>query len=306
MSRFWSSHLTDLALAGAVTLLLPAIAFLTWPFIKDRLVSPPEGAVLIYEVVPDASAGNAAPGLRRLINAMDRRVNADAEKSARIQALDDRQIEVAVMRPGDVEARRIEQLLKRTAALEFHVLANTGRDRALIERATADPTKKRILDKDGKLLAWWVPVKPGGERELADYSDVARRTQKRGKSEITEVLVVEDGYGLTGAHLKRAQTGVDYRSRPTLVLKFNKNGGDLFRQLTGSHLPEKAANRYYKLAVILNGELISAPVIVSTIYNYAEIAGCFSNKREVDDLVTTLNSGGLPARIRLVEKKDAP
>ena len=87
-----------------------------------------------------------------------------------------------------------------------------------------------------------------------------------------------------------------------MIFTFNTKGGSLFRELTGSHLPDKAADINYKLGVILNGELLSAPVIVSTIYNYAKIAGSFS-KQEVNELVSTLNGGGLPARIRLVEKK---
>ena len=103
----------------------------------------------------------------------------------------------------------------------------------------------------------------------------------------------------------RAEAGTDHRGQPTLIFTFNTKGGRLFRELTGSHLPDKAADLNYKLGIILNGELLSAPLIVSTIYNYAKITGSFS-KQEVNDLVNMLNCGGLPARIRLVEKKAAP
>ena len=149
-------------------------------------------------------------------------------------------------------------------------------------------------------------MKCGQEDCLRDYSDVARRTKQQGKHPITEVLVVKDTLDLTGTYLVRAELGAaNYRGQQTLIFTFNSKGASLFRELTGSHLPDKAAGIDYKLGVVLNGELIAAPVIVSKVYNYAKIAGSF-NKREVGELANTINGAGLPTRIRLVEKKGRP
>ena len=211
---------------------------------------------------------------------------------------------MAVIRRDEGDTRRVEKLLTRTAALEFRILANNSHDKTLMDRALADPSKTQLLDKGGKLLAWWVPVRAGQEGCLSDYTDIARRTKKRGKRQITEVLVVKDALDLTGAYLVQAEAGTDHRGQPTLVFTFNTKGGNLFRELTGSHLPDKATDLNYKLGVILNGELLSAPLIVSTIYNYAKITGSLS-KQEVGDVVDMLNCGGLPAQIRLAEKKTA-
>ena len=171
------------------------------------MAATPHGAVLIYEVDPDSLPDGVTVEMQQLIGAVDRRVNAGSEKLARVQGLDDRRIEVALIRPDDGDTQRVEKMLTRTATLEFRILANDRHDKALVDRALADPSKTRLLDQRGKLLAWWVPVKAGQEDCLSDYSDIARRTKKQGKREITEVLVVKDAIDLTGAYLDAGGSG---------------------------------------------------------------------------------------------------
>lgn len=304
MSKLWSPHMTDLAVAGAVTIFLPIVAFVVWPWISPYLAATPRGTVLIYEVDPDSSSGGGHSDVQQLTTAVERRVNA-TEKLARVQELDDRRIEVALLRPDAAEAQRVEKLLSRSATLEFRILANSRRDKALIDRALADAAKMRLLDDDGKLLAWWVPVMAGQEECLSNYTDISRRTKKEGKREIVEVLVTKDPIDLTGFYLVQAETGKDHRGRPTLVFSFDPKGASLCRELTGTHLPDRAADINYKLAILLNGQLLAAPLIASTIYNNATIPGFFS-KQEAVKLADTINSAGMPARVRLVEKKPPP
>ena len=306
MSKLWSPQMTDLALAGAVTILLPVLYFVAWPLISERMAATPHGAVLIYEVDSHSSPDGVKDDMQQLIKAIDQRLNVGSDQLARVQGLDDRRIEVALIRPDEGDTRRVEKMLTRSATLEFRILANDHHDKALMDRARADPSKTRLFDARGKLLAWWVPVKAGQEDCLRDYADIARRTKQQGKRQITEVLVVKDSLDLTGACLVRAEAGAaNYRGQQTLLFTFNSKGASLFRELTGSHLPDKTADIDYKLGVILNGELLAAPLIVSTIHNYAKIAGSFS-KHEVGELVNTISGAGLPTRIRLVEKRAAP
>ena len=131
MSKLWSPQMTDLALAGAVTVLLPVVVFVAWPLIARQMAAAPRGAVLIYEVDPDSLPEGVKVEMQQLIGAVDRRVNAGSEKLARVQGLDDRRIEVALIRPDEGDTQRVEKLLTRTATLEFRILANTRHDKAL-------------------------------------------------------------------------------------------------------------------------------------------------------------------------------
>ena len=54
---------------------------------------------------------------------------------------------------------------------------------------------------------------------------------------------------------------------------FNSTGGQLFGELTGNHLPDKLTDFTYKLGIVLDGELYSAPSIQSTIFDHGEITG---------------------------------
>ena len=83
---------------------------------------------------------------------------------------------------------------------------------------------------------------------------------------------------------------------------FNSEGGSLFGQLTQSHLPDEVnKDLTYKLGIVLDGTVYSAPSIQSTIYNSVQITGSFT-KQQVEDLALVLNAGSLPAKIRPVKK----
>ena len=86
---------------------------------------------------------------------------------------------------------------------------------------------------------------------------------------------------------------------------FNDAGGELFGKLTGDHLPNDSTGLFYKLGIIIDGELFSAPTIRSKIGNPGEITGSFT-EIEVSDLAAVLNAGSLPVRLRLVEENPHP
>jgi len=99
--------------------------------------------------------------------------------------------------------------------------------------------------------------------------------------------------GLSGRYLSRARVEFDPTTGGALVgLEFDKEGADLFAQITREHKNEI-------LAIILDGAVISAPVIVDEISNgQAQITGQFTPE-EARDLVRNLNYGALPVPIEL-------
>lgn len=103
--------------------------------------------------------------------------------------------------------------------------------------------------------------------------------------------------GLTGRYLSNAvlQFGSGATaglSAPQVLLNFNQEGADLFAKITTEHVGEQ-------LAIFLDGQPISAPVIQEPITGgQASINGQFT-AAEARDLVNNLNFGALPLEIEL-------
>ena len=283
--------------------LLPAVIFFTLAI--SACASKPQGERLIYEVVSESVVDGETVDREELTKAVERRLNSGSEKLARVQTLGDGRIEVVLLRRSEADRQQVERLLAHTGTLEFRILANRRDDKSVIERALADPSKDRIFDSNGELLAWWVPVKTSEEQNYANYPEIARRMGKNEGQDVMKILVVKDPYDVTGAYITRAESGTDSRGIPNVCFTFNSSGGKLFGNLTGSHLPDEKTDFYYKLGIILNGELYSAPRINSVISDSGEISGSFT-KEEVQELAKVLNGGTLPVRLRLVETKSPP
>ncbi len=105
--------------------------------------------------------------------------------------------------------------------------------------------------------------------------------------------------GLTGRFVARSQVsfqggqqGVGGPSQPVVVVDFNSEGADLFEEITGNHIGEP-------LAIFLDGELLSSPVIRDRIAGgQAVISGSFTLD-EAKTLSRDLNFGALPVPIEL-------
>ena len=254
------------------------------------------GALLVYEVDQTKKRADQAVDMDDLIDAIKRRVNPGGQKEVTIRKYGIEQIEVIVPEVDEVEVQRIERLITTTGNLQFRILANNRKDKDLIELALADTERTKFLDASGKLTAWWVPVKPGEEQSIASYPEIALRSRTKGEREITEVLVVTDKYNVTGAYLVDARSSSDERGRPSVSFTFDEKGGERFGELTGDHLPDEQTGFTYKLGIILDDELYSAPQLNSIIYRRGEISGNFIQD-EVDDLVNVLKAGSLPAAL---------
>lgn len=102
---------------------------------------------------------------------------------------------------------------------------------------------------------------------------------------------------LTGEQLDRADVVFDPNTGlPTVSLTFNDSGRELFAQITREHLGET-------VAIYLDGEIISAPVVQSEITNgEAVISGDFTLD-ESKELAQRLNAGALPVPIALVSQQ---
>jgi|WetSurMetagenome_2_1015567.scaffolds.fasta_scaffold18271_4 preprotein translocase subunit SecD len=101
---------------------------------------------------------------------------------------------------------------------------------------------------------------------------------------------------LTGKYLKKAGVQFDQNGRPEVTLNFDKEGGDLFEELTGRNIGKP-------IAIFLDGEVISAPTVDVKISGGSAVITGRGTVAEANILAQRLNAGALPVPITLVSQQ---
>ncbi len=114
-------------------------------------------------------------------------------------------------------------------------------------------------------------------------------------SKTGESIRVMSRPSLTGDYLQDASMQYDNNS-PVVSFSLNKAGSDIFGDLTSKNVGKR-------IAIVLDGTLISAPVVRDTISGGAGvISGNFTNE-EANNLAIILKSGSLPTDISIIQEK---
>jgi len=176
---------------------------------------------------------------------------------------------ILVQLPGVQDPERAKALIGKTALLEFK-LVNEG---ANVEQAV------------------------GGQVPVSSELLYERRVDKQTKEERRVPYVVEKKALLTGADVANARVSIDQNtSEPYVSLELTGAGGKQFADLT-------SANVGKRLAIILDGNLYSAPVIRERIPSgQAQITGSFTSETATD-LAIVLRAGALPAPVQVLEER---
>jgi len=99
-----------------------------------------------------------------------------------------------------------------------------------------------------------------------------------------------------GDELTDAQAAFDQNGQPSVNFRFNTTGARLFGQFTAEHIGEP-------FAIVLDGKVVSAPVIQSHIAGGSgQITGRFSVE-QTTRLSILLRAGALPAELRVLEQR---
>src|SRR5499426_317134 len=153
-----------------------------------------------------------------------------------------------------------------------------GVDRILVQvPGLQDPTRlKELLGKTAKLTFRLVDV-----------------TAKEGK----QPYLIKKQVMVSGEDLTDAQPGFDQRtSEPIVTFRFNNNGARRFAQVTQENVGRP-------FAIVLDNEVISAPVIREPILGGSgQISGSFSVE-QANDLAILLRAGALPAPLTIIEER---
>ena len=113
--------------------------------------------------------------------------------------------------------------------------------------------------------------------------------------ETGEEVRVQEIPNLTGDYIQDASLQYN-QNEPVVSFYFNKEGSDLFAKMTS----ENVGSRF---AIVLDGALITAPVIREAITGGSgQISGNFTNE-SANNLAIILKSGSLPTEIKIIQEK---
>jgi preprotein translocase subunit SecD len=118
-------------------------------------------------------------------------------------------------------------------------------------------------------------------------------SKEQGK--VTEALLVPKEPALTGSMLEDARIESDRIGQPIVGFTWNAEGTRIFREFTEQNIGER-------LAVIKDGEVISAPVIRAKIGRSGVIEGRFTTA-EARTLSVQLRAGALPIPLLIEEER---
>ena len=241
----------------------------------------------------DGDRARALPKLRELAQPL---ATTSAERSMTITETPDKLVQIAItdagiedkIRSAVDKARQVfEKRINPDGTLEASV-QRQGTDRILVQAPgmTAEEIEKRvggIAKLEFKMVA-----DPG-----ANPAEVEVLPSKDGGGQITvERRVLVQGEDLTGA-----DSGFDQRTGEAVInFRFNQKGAAQFARVTSDNIGKP-------FAIVLDGSVISAPVIRSAITGgQGQISGSFTLE-SATNLATQLRFGALPAKFTVVERR---
>lgn len=179
------------------------------------------------------------------------------------------QTEILIQLPGLKDISRAKDLIGRTAQLQF-----------------------KLLDEENSLT----DAKKNGPPRGSEILSQKIEDRETGVTSTTEMLVLSKIL-LTGEYLADASVRINSQSGGAEVsMELDSNGAKIFARITEENVGRR-------LAIILDNNIYSAPVIREKIAGgSANISGNF-NIEEARDLVIILKAGSLPAPIVFLEER---
>jgi SecD/SecF fusion protein len=268
------------------------------------------GITLIYEVeepgtsatdANQAAKANTPPGgispdkaqMDKLIGALRKRIDPTSTKEITIRPQGNWAVELIIPQTGPDALESVKHRITALGELEFRITAdpNWTQDRPKIEAAKlAPPNQKDVMLGDNKVGEWV-------EYDTKAFAKNDHSLVTRMAGDTPEAFVLTDPYNVTGEYLSNADKGADERGGPAVHFSFNNQGAQRFRQLTGNNLQNQATGAFRHLGILLDKVLKSAPNIQSTISDQGQISGGAMTDKEVEDTVSILNAGSLPAKL---------
>ncbi len=200
---------------------------------------------------------------------------------------------VIVDLPGVSNPEAALELIGKTAQLEFREVVEAG------SPLPPGPERPNYESQEAYMeaLRRWEEIKEQRDR-LADQLAVRAEDDPNldvARGEEGGIYLLGSTY-VTGKSLKDAKTSFDNLGRPVVTLEFDKEGASQFEKAT-------AANVGRQIAIVLDGKVISAPVVQERISGgNAQISGNFTTE-EAQRLAIMLRAGALPVPVEILENR---
>lgn len=183
--------------------------------------------------------------------------------------------EMVVELPNVSDPAEARSVIQQTALLELKIV----KDGPYQSREAALAAHGGVLPPDTQLLSG----QPDSSSNAAPGTEVW--------------YVVNQVAAVTGRDLtpNGAQPSQDENGRPDIQFNLTRDGAARFSQITGQNVGKL-------MAIVLDGHVVSAPVIESQLGDSNRITGTFTPKQAAD-LALVLNSGSLPASISYLQEE---
>jgi len=258
-----------------------------------------QGAGVTVSLVNPADTARALEAMRPLTTGggpgtvADRTVQRQGEgriRYAYTQQAMDSMASNAVTQSIEVVRRRIDSLGTREPSI-----TRQGSDRIVVQApGESDPAQlERIIGQTAQLTFQMVDVENSIEEALAGFPppDSEIVPDAAGTPYLVKKRILVSGENLT-----RAEITTDQNNRTAIGFRFDGAGARRFGEAT-------AANIGKPFAIILDGTVISAPVINSAITGGSGIIEGTFTIQEAAELVNLLNGGALPAPLEVEERR---
>jgi len=191
--------------------------------------------------------------------------------------------EIVVQLPGIKDAKRAIALVGKTAILEFKLVDDESPIAAQLPETIRAGEEERLINEFKDKIP-------------QDDEILFGRVVEKGTGRVfKKVYLLKKQTLMTGDFIKEARVNIDRRfNEPYVGLSFNSTGAKLFEEITANNVKKR-------LAIILDNNVYSAPVIQERIAGgNAQITGTFTMD-EARDLAIVLRSGSLPAPLKMLQ-----
>ena len=225
-------------------------------------------------LVPDLPDGAyTVDDLRETANNIERRVNALGLAEATVQIIGENRILVEL--PGVTNRQQAIDTIQQTALLEFVDFGGLGSE--------AQQLVGQLILTDQQVEIAAGRATSEGAEATPDPEAIERLVHPRTGQPFTTIM--------TGSGLQTAAAEFDSRQGWIIRFELTEEGSAIFSSFTAARLNEP-------LAIVLDGEVLSAPVIQDVLTTGGVISGRFTEE-EANTLALQLRSGALPIPLRV-------